>query len=213
MRNDKKKSISNREKVKAQTQGKSGKAISGYQEKESAMNPVSQEAAMKYEPTSEERPGLPSQSFKVSRAGQEKEYTIHMGYGYFIPAFQKAENMLQVAKVVENGLRSEEITPILDYLGFKVSDIAKAAAVSVSTVSRWNPKTSIGVPGSNQFFRIDQVIRKGVDLFGGLEDLKGWLQSPNLALGNAVPVQLLTSGIGVEMVDEASDALHFGNVL
>lgn len=199
-------------KGKAPTKRKGGHTASKYQKKSNTQS-VTQEAAMKYQLYIEESPGLSTQSFKVSRAGQEKEYTIQTGYGYLIPSFQKAGNMLQVAKVVEKGLSSEEITPILDYLGFKVSDIAKAAAVSASTVSRWNPKTSIGVPGSNQFFRIDQVIRKGVDLFGSLENLKGWLQSPNLALGNAVPAQLLTSGIGVELVDEALDALHFGNVL
>ena len=69
---------------------------------------------------------MPTQSFKVSRAGQEKEYTVHTGYGYFITSFQKAGNMLQVAKVVEKGLQSMEIAPILDYLDFKISDIATA---------------------------------------------------------------------------------------
>ena len=213
MQNDKKKSAKNREKEKADTLTGSQKTSVSYPQKGSPTSFTSQKAAMKYKAFDDKPPESPSQSFKVSRGGKEKEYTIQMGYGYLIPAFQKAGNLLQVAKIVEKGLSSEEITPILDYLGFKVSDIAKAAAVSASTVSRWNPKTSIGVPGSNQFFRIDQVIRKGVDLFGGLEDLKGWLQSPNLALGNAVPAQLLTSAIGVEMVDEALDALHFGNVL
>ena len=212
MKDDNKKAISRR-KEKTQIQRKSAKALARYQEKNSTAESVSQEAAIKYQPNIKESSGFSSQSFKVSRAGQEKEYTIQTGYGYFIPSFQKAGNMLQVAKVVEKGLPSEEITPILGYLGFKVPDIAKAAAVSASTVSRWDPKTSIGVPGSNQFFRIDQLIRKGVDLFGGLEELKGWLQSPNLALGNAVPLTLITSAIGVELVDEALDALHFGNVM
>lgn len=210
---DNKKTISSNKKEKVSARGKHGKATSGYYPTESTSNLVSQEAAIKYQPNTEHSSGFSSQSFKVSRAGQEKEYTVQTGYGYFIPSFQKAGNMLQVAKVVEKGLPSEEITPILGYLGFKVPDIAKAAAVSASTVSRWDPKTSIGIPGSNQFFRIDEVIRKGVDLFGGLEELKGWLQSPNLALGNAVPLTLITSAIGVELVDEALDALHYGNVM
>jgi putative toxin-antitoxin system antitoxin component (TIGR02293 family) len=184
-----------------------------YSQKASPIPSTSREAAMKYGGFADKHSGLLSQSFKVSRGGIKKEYTVHTGYGYFIPSLQKAENMLQVAQVVEEGLQSAEIGPILDYLGFKVSDIAKAASVSASTVSRWHPKTSIGIPGSNQFFRIDQVIRKGVDLFGGLEELKGWLQSPNLALGNAVPAQLITTAIGVELVDEALDALHYGNVM
>ena len=192
---------------------KRSKAASGYRQPETTTRSVSQEAAVKYKAFGDEQLGIPSQSFKVSRGGQEKEYAVGRGYGYFIPSFRKAENMLQVAKVVEEGLESGEIVPILDYLGFKVPDIAKAAAVSASTVSRWHPTSSIGVPGSNQFFRIDQIIRKGVDLFGDLDDLKSWLQSPNLALGNAVPAKLITTAIGVELVEEALDALHYGNVM
>lgn len=152
-------------------------------------------------------------SFKVSVAGKERTYTIHSGYGYFIPSFRKAENLMQVSQYVEGGLPSKEIETIVRYLNFKVPEIAKAAAVSPSTVSRWEPETSIGLPGSSQFFKIDEVIRKGVNLFGGEEEFKNWLNSPNIALGNVVPAKLITSFIGVELVDEALDALHYGNVM
>ena len=152
-------------------------------------------------------------SFKVNREGKQKVYDIYTGYGYFIASLKKAENLVQVSEVVENGIPSKEVEPIIEYLDLKVPEIARAAAVSPSTVSRWKADTSIGISGSNQFFRIDQVIRKGVDLFGGPEEFKGWLHSPNLALGNNVPAKLLTSSIGVDMVDEALDALHYGNVM
>lgn len=152
-------------------------------------------------------------SFKVTRGGKQKNYAIHTGYGYFIPSLKKANNLVQVSELVENGIPSKEVEPIIEYLDLKVPEIARAAAVSPSTVSRWKADTSIGISGSNQFFRIDQVIRKGVDLFGGPEEFKGWLHSPNLALGNNVPAKLLTSSIGVDMVDEALDALHYGNVM
>lgn len=152
-------------------------------------------------------------SFKVTREGKQKDYTILTGYGYFIPSFKKANNLVQVSELVENGIRLKEVEPIIQYLDLKVPEIAKAAAVSPSTVSRWKADSSIGISGSNQFFRIDQVIRKGVDLFGGPEEFKGWLHSPNLALGNNVPAKLITSSIGVDIVDEALDALHYGNVM
>jgi putative toxin-antitoxin system antitoxin component (TIGR02293 family) len=152
-------------------------------------------------------------SFKVTHEGKQKEYAIHTGYGYFIPSLKKAENLVQVNDLVESGIPSKEVDPIIEYLDLKVPEIAKAAAVSPSTVSRWKADTSIGISGSNQFFRIDQVIRKGVDLFGGPEEFKGWLHSPNQSLGNNVPAKLITSSIGVDMVDEALDALHYGNVM
>lgn len=152
-------------------------------------------------------------SFKVTRAGKQKEYVIHTGYGYFIPSLVKAESLLQVSELIENGIPSKEIESVIEYLDLNVPEIARAAAVSTSTVSRWKEDTSIGTSGSNQFFRIDQVIRKGVDLFGGPDEFKSWLQSPNLALGNNVPARLIVSSIGVDMVDEALDALHYGNVM
>jgi putative toxin-antitoxin system antitoxin component (TIGR02293 family) len=152
-------------------------------------------------------------SFRVTRGGKQKNYPVYSGFGYFIPSLRKAESLVQVAELVEAGIPSRDIQPIIEYLGLKVPEIARAAAVSPSTVSRWEPETSIGVSGSGQFFRIDEIIKKGVDLFGGPEEFKNWLSIPNMALGNAVPSSLITSLIGIELVDEALDALHYGNVM
>jgi uncharacterized protein (DUF2384 family) len=60
---------------------------------------------------------------------------------------------------------------------------------------------------------MDEVIRKGVNLFGGEEQFKVWLTSPNLAMGNVPPSKLITSILGVDLVDEALDALSCGNVM
>lgn len=157
--------------------------------------------------------GLPPVSMSVTRAGKRRSYAIRPGFGYFIPSLRKAGNLVRVNEVVEAGMRSREVEPIIKYLDLKVPDIARAASVSPSTVSRWKADSSIGLPGSNQFFRMDEVIRKGVEVFGGLEEFKGWLQAPNLAMGNTIPSSLITSQIGVELVDEALDALHYGNVM
>jgi putative toxin-antitoxin system antitoxin component (TIGR02293 family) len=152
-------------------------------------------------------------SFTVTRAGKQKDYSVHTGYGYFIPSFRKAGNLVHVNALVEAGLPAKEVEAIIGYLELKIPDIAKAVAVSTSTVSRWKPDTSIGLSGSNQFFRIDEVIRKGVEVFGSPAAFKGWLFSSNLALGNITPVKLITSHIGIEMIDEALDALHYGNMM
>jgi putative toxin-antitoxin system antitoxin component (TIGR02293 family) len=160
-----------------------------------------------------EAPYGSSSSFQVSRSGNQKSYHIPSGYGYFVPAFTKSKAMTEVGELLDKSLLSEDISPIIDFLGLKINEIAKAASVSPSTVSRWDSKSPIGTPGSYQFFKIDEVIKKGVDLFGNTTHLKHWLDSPNLALGNEAPIKLITSMIGLELVDEALDALHFGNVM
>jgi len=172
---------------------------------------MAEEAVVRYNLREEAVPGF--QTFTVIRGGKRKQYIFTSGYGYFIPSLKKAGNVAQVAQLVEGGIRSREIEPLIDYLDLKVPDIAKAAAVSTSTVTRWKPGSSIGVAGSGQFFKMDELVRKGVALFGGEEKFRTWLGNPNMALGNVAPQQLITSLIGVEMVDEALDALAFGNVM
>ena len=160
-----------------------------------------------------EEPAFAYRSFNVTRGGRQKRYKLRTGYGYFIPSVKKAETLTQIREEVEAGITSKEIEPLIEFLDMKVSDIAKAASVSPSTVARWTADTSIGGPGSHQFFRIDEAIRKGVDLFGSPDELLIWLQNPNLALGNQTPIKLLTSQIGLDLVDEALDAMHYGNVM
>lgn len=152
-------------------------------------------------------------SFQISRSGHQKSYHVPSGYGYFVPAFTEAKGMTEISELLDKNLLSEDVSPIIDYLGLKIYDIAKVASVSPSTVSRWDHTSPIGTPGSYQFFKIDEVIKKGVELFGTPAHLKQWLDSPNLALGNKAPIKLITSMIGLELVDEALDALHFGNVM
>lgn len=208
---------------KALHSGKAGKYVTG-ESLNKAQTDINDSAELRYAKSGFEakifrahgkavHEGLASKFFKVTRAGKQKNYAIQSGYGYFISSLRKAENLVQVNELVETGIPSREVEPIIKYLDLKVPEIARAAAVSPSTVSRWNADSSIGVPGSNQFFRIDEVIRKGVDLFGGLNEFKEWLHNPNMALGNNAPAKLITSHIGVEMVDEALDALHYGNVM
>ncbi|WP_373493343.1 antitoxin Xre/MbcA/ParS toxin-binding domain-containing protein [Aquiflexum sp.] len=152
-------------------------------------------------------------SFHVKRIGHSKSYHISSGYGFFVPAFTKAGSMAEVGELLDQNLLSEDISPIVDFLDLKIHEIAKATSVSPSTVSRWESKSPIGTPGSYQFFKIDEVIKKGVDLFGNTTHFKQWLDSPNMALGNEAPIKLITSMTGLELVNEALDALHYGNVM
>ena len=152
---------------------------------------------------------------EVIRNGKKSVVSVKTGYGYMVPSFAKAGSLVEISTLVENenGIPSSEIEFLVDYLELNVPEIAKAADVSTSTVSRWKTNSRIGKSGAAQFFKIDEVVKKGVDVFGNLTDFKRWLNSPNMALGNVTPISLITSPIGVDRVDASLDALIYGNVL
>jgi putative toxin-antitoxin system antitoxin component (TIGR02293 family) len=152
---------------------------------------------------------------EVIRNGKKSLVSVKTGYGYMVPSFTRAGSLVEISTLVENenGIPSSEIEFLVDYLDLNVPEIAKAADVSTSTVSRWKTNSRIGKSGAAQFFKIDEVVKKGVDVFGNLTDFKRWLNSPNMALGNVTPISLITSPIGVDRVDASLDALNYGDVL
>ncbi|WP_114751852.1 antitoxin Xre/MbcA/ParS toxin-binding domain-containing protein [Pleomorphovibrio marinus] len=154
-----------------------------------------------------------SETFVVKKGGQQVSYEVKNGYGYFLDGFKSAKSLQEVGRKLEGNLTYAEITPIIDFLDLKMVDLAKAVTVSPSTVSRWSADSKIGTPGSYQFFKIDEAIHKGMEVFGLESHLKSWLNTPNLALGHAKPRDLMLSMTGIELVHEAIDALHFGNFL
>lgn len=155
----------------------------------------------------------PSGVFTVIRAGKEIDYPVSSGYGYFISSLQSARNLAQLSTMIEVGFPLSEVQSVIDFLQLKIHEIATAASVSTSTVTRWKEDSSIGTAGSHQFFKIDEIIKKGVALFGTPALLRTWLVTPNMALGDQTPRKLLLSVIGIALIDEALDALHFGNVM
>ncbi len=160
-----------------------------------------------------ERPFGLSDTFVVKKGDQQVSYEVKNGFGYYLDAFKGAKSMQEVGQKLEENLTFAEISPILAFLNLKMVELAKAVTVSPSTVSRWSSGSKIGTPGSYQFFKIDEAIKKGMEVFGKEANLKSWLNTPNLALGHIKPRDLMLSMTGVELVHEAIDALHFGNVL
>ncbi|WP_194775863.1 antitoxin Xre/MbcA/ParS toxin-binding domain-containing protein [Pararhodonellum marinum] len=152
-------------------------------------------------------------TFVISRGGNQVSYEVKSGFGYFLKDLKDTHSLVEVGEKLEKNLTFAEISPIIDFLALKMVDVSKAASVSPSTVSRWTAESLIGTPGSYQFFKMDEAIKKGMEVFGQQSRLKAWLSSPNFALGNSVPADLMVSMTGIELVHEAIDALHFGNVL
>jgi putative toxin-antitoxin system antitoxin component (TIGR02293 family) len=109
-----------------------------------------------------------------------------------------------------------EIEPVFSYLGLTQKEIAEILEVSPTTLSRWKKNGKepfIGKLRSKFIWQIDEVIAKGVKLFGSEENFKVWLDAPNFALGGRKPVELLKDPYAVEKVDNAIEAMAWGNLM
>ncbi|WP_416446297.1 antitoxin Xre/MbcA/ParS toxin-binding domain-containing protein [Leeuwenhoekiella sp. A16] len=111
-------------------------------------------------------------------------------------------------------LAYSQALPVLDFLNLNQDEKAKILDVNPSTVSRWKSADGkLGILSSKMVYDIEELIEKGISVFGSEEKFINWLETDNYALGDDKPKELLQDPRGLELVDEALDALAWGSYI
>ena len=110
----------------------------------------------------------------------------------------------------------KEVNPILEFLGYNQAESSELLETNPSTISRWKnakKQVDIGKLRSKVFLELDEIIAKGIQIFGSEELFQEWLNTTNYALGDVKPVDMLKDVYSMELVEEALDALTWGDYL
>ncbi len=153
--------------------------------------------------------------FKIQQHGKQNvEISVESPFGFFIKEAGSASNYRDLNKIIGlKGLRYKSVRPLMKFLDLTSYKIADLTGVSQRTVARWNEDSTIGVLPSKNLVKVDTIVQKGIEVFGSDELFKAWLQQPNSALGDDTPMDLLSTPYGVELVEDALEAMEYGNVM
>lgn len=104
--------------------------------------------------------------------------------------------------------------PMLEYLDMSHHEIADLLEIDPSTLSRWKKRDQeLGRLRSKTLHDLDQIIAKGVRIFGSREAFKMWLTTANTALGGQQPLQLLKNPIHFSTIDNTLESLSWGTFI
>ena len=153
---------------------------------------------------------------KVKISSGARQWSIRKESGRAVVTFPSnlRTHFIQAEDNAGRELFYEEVEPVLGFLGYNQKEAATFLEVDPGTISRWKrSKTRIGQLRSKNLLDVDHIIAKGIRIFGNEESFREWLNTANHALGDVAPVELLKNPYGVEQVEEAVDALSWGNYL
>ncbi len=95
-----------------------------------------------------------------------------------------------------------------------LSDTDWADFLGISTKSLHRYKTSnqhhFKAIHSEKIIEIAEVTKVGLDVFGSMDKLKLWLNTPNFALGKLNPIELLKDSYGKELVLSELTRINYG---
>ncbi len=154
-----------------------------------------------------------SQTWKIRFSGAEPEVieTGILTYHFF----QNSPSVVTEPRESYGAvLDFHETGKFFDFLDFTTSDIAEVMEIDPSTLFRWKKEDrKLSKALTKNLLEMDQIIAKGIRIFGSEDLLSQWLHTPNSALGDQKPAHLLKNPYQITLVDQALEAISWGNIL
>ena len=126
----------------------------------------------------------------------QEAFQKDISYGDFL------EDKMLIIQAIRAGIPYSLFDLIQHYTPFTDNDWAEFLNISTKSLHRYeNTRDYIFKPiHSEKIIEMAEVTKVGLDVFGDMEKLKLWLNTPNYALGSLEPIELLKDSYGKELV-------------
>jgi putative toxin-antitoxin system antitoxin component (TIGR02293 family) len=112
-----------------------------------------------------------------------------------------SDKMLMI-EAIRAGIPYSLFDLIKHYTPFSEEDWANILDISAKSLQRYKsaPNHYFRSLQSQKIIEMAEVTKAGLDVFGDMDKLKLWLNTPNFSLGRLKPIDLLKDSYGKEMV-------------
>lgn len=110
-------------------------------------------------------------------------------------------NPMQISQTIRSGIPYKLFSTIYDYTPFTEKDWAAFLDISTKSLQRYKQSNHQFKPiHTEKIIEMSEVTHAGLEFFKSNEKFRLWLDTPNFALGNLRPLELLKDSYGKEMV-------------
>ena len=118
---------------------------------------------------------------------------------------------LMMTTVIQHGIPYRLFEQIQRITPFTENDWATILELSTKTLNRYKMENRhFKTLHSEKIMELAEVTRAGLEVFGDTERFKQWLHTPNYALGNKKPLELLKDSYGKELVLAELTHINYG---
>ncbi len=112
---------------------------------------------------------------------------------------------------IRKGIPYSLFNIIQDYTPFSEIDWANFLDISTKSLHRYKLSSKQFKPiQSEKIIEMSEVTNVGIDVFGDIDKFKLWLDTPNYALGNLKPKELLKDSYGKDLVISELTRINYG---
>lgn len=123
------------------------------------------------------------------------------------------KNRSDVHDLILRGLPAAALGHVVDAAAVLMpQEVSDAVGVSLRTVNRRRgaPRRALSREQSDRTWQFAELMVRAIEVFGSQEEAERWFRSPAMALEQKRPIDLVTSSIGVKMVEQLLIRLEHG---
>jgi putative toxin-antitoxin system antitoxin component (TIGR02293 family) len=122
------------------------------------------------------------------------------------------EDKMLIIVAIRKGIPYSLFNLIQNYTPFSESDWANFLDISTKSLQRFRASAEHQFKPihSEKIIEMAEVTKVGLDVFGNIDKLKLWFNTPSYALGKLKPIELLKDSYGKEMVISELNRINHG---
>jgi putative toxin-antitoxin system antitoxin component (TIGR02293 family) len=117
---------------------------------------------------------------------------------------------LDLIELGARGIYKRQIKHLAGVLCVTSASLAAMLAITPRTIQRHPEEKRFDRVVSERAIKLAMLAVRGIRVFGNKDEFCSWLQSPAIALGNRTPLSLLSSAIGLGMVEDVLGRIEHG---
>lgn len=107
----------------------------------------------------------------------------------------------QLVKIVQDGLKFDELEALRSDLGLSLEHLAEKLGIARATLHRRKVSGRLGRDESDKVVRFARLFRQAEEVFGTGDRARQWLSFPQWGLGGAVPLDYAQTEVGAREVE------------
>ncbi len=123
---------------------------------------------------------------------------------------QTINNDMDLIEITRKGLPKSVVQTLSKILSISMEKMSQLIHVSYRTIQRKSDNDLLNVYSTEQILEIAEVISRGIEVLGSIEDFSIWLRKEIRALNYAKPLDFLDTGFGTGLIKDTLGRIEQG---
>ncbi len=145
-----------------------------------------------------------------------EEPAVAYGYANFTPlgvmmgGLYEAPSDFDLVNLARTGISKRSLLALARKISLTIEEIANVLHISERTLQRYEPTALVKIEYADKAIELARLYERGAAVLGSEAEFNTWMRMPNHALNNEIPLNLLDTSIGFDLILQVLGRIEYG---